>query len=129
MSASPQSLRLAEIGQIALTVRDLDRATRFYRDTLGIEPLFQVPGMSFFRCGGVRLLLGLPEDDAEVTTSHVIYYRVDDINAAHRVLVEAGVEFIHDPRPAHRDDRHELWLAFFRDPDGHTLALMSEVPV
>lgn len=129
MSATPQSLRLAEIGQIALTVHDLDRATRFYRDTLGMENLFEVPGMSFFRCGDVRLLLGLPEGDAEVTASHVIYYRVDDIKAAHRTLVEAGVEFVHDPRPVHRDDGQELWLAFFRDPDGHTLALMSEVPV
>jgi catechol 2,3-dioxygenase-like lactoylglutathione lyase family enzyme len=119
---------LAELGQIAVVVADLERATAFYRDTLGMQLLFEAPGMSFFRCGDVRLMLGLPqrEDDP---TSHILYFRVDDIDAACETLKGRGVDFIRPPRRVHRDEEHELWLAFFRDPAGHTLALMNERPM
>lgn len=120
-------LGLSQIGQIAVIVDDLERATRFYRDALGMELLFEVPGMAFFRCGEVRLMVGTPEGTDEDHPSHILYYRVEDISAAHRILAERGVEFVREPRRVHRDENHELWLAFFRDPAGHTLALMSEV--
>lgn len=119
---------LGELGQIAVVVTDLETATTFYRDALGMQLLFEVPGMTFFRCGDIRLMIGLPEGEADLS-SHILYYRVDDIDAAYETLKERGVEFIHQPRRVHRDDDHELWLAFFRDPAGHMLALMSELPV
>ena len=118
---------LSSIGQISVRITDVDRAIAFYRDQLGLTFLFQFPGMAFFNCGGVRLYLTNPENPAFAGTS-IIYFRVGSISAAHAALVAKGVAFDEPPRKIHADDRHELWLASFKDPDGNTLALMSEVP-
>ncbi len=126
MSPSHEELGLSEIGQIALTVGDVERAAAFYRDKLGMQLLFQVPNMAFFQCGSVRLMLGTAEGGA-AHPSTILYYKVEDIQKAHAALVERGVEFEREPALTHRSDDYELWLAFFRDRDGHMLALMSEV--
>lgn len=120
---------LWRIGQIAVNVQDLQRATAFYRDVLGIRLLFEVPGMAFFDCGEVRLMLGKAEQPELDHRASIIYYRVDDIAAAYRRLVERGVEFMHEPRMVHKTDESELWMAFLRDSEENVLALMSEVPV
>ncbi len=126
MNAPSDDFGLSQIGQIAITVDDVERATAFYQGALGMPLLFQVPNMAFFQCGSVRLLLGTGQGEADHPPM-VIYYRVEDIEAAHATLVERGVEFEREPALVHRGDDHELWLAFFRDSDGHMLALMSEV--
>lgn len=119
---------LSEIGQIALTVSDLDRATAFYRDALGIRHLFTAPpGMAFFDCGGVRLLLGTEESSDHGRPASILYFRVEDIEGAHQTLAGRGVVFEQEPHVAHRAQDHELWLAFFRDSEGNLHALMSEV--
>jgi len=119
---------LSEIGQIALTVTDLERATAFYRDTLGIPFLFTAPpGMAFFDCGGIRLLLGTPDLAEGKHHASVLYFRVPDIHEAHRILAERGVEFVNQPHLVHRSDTYELWLAEFHDSEGNAHALMSEV--
>ena len=120
---------LSAIGQIALTVNDLEKALPFYRDALGLPFLFEVPGMAFFDCGEVRLMLGKAEQPELDHRASIIYYRVDDIAAAYRRLVERGVEFMHEPRMVHKTDESELWMAFLRDSEENVLALMSEVPV
>ena len=120
-------IALGAIGQIAVNAHDLDRAVGFYRDTLGMTFLFQVPGMAFFDCGGVRLMVGLASEPAFDHPASVIYYRVDDIRAAHRTLAERNVEFTTPPHHVAKLPDHDLWLAFFRDTEGNTLALMSEV--
>jgi catechol 2,3-dioxygenase-like lactoylglutathione lyase family enzyme len=122
-----EDVQLGPIGQIAVNARDLERAVRFYRDTLGMKLLFQVPQMAFFDCGGVRLMLGLASEPVFDHPASVIYYRVPDIRAAHRALAGRDVEFISPPHFVAKLPDHELWLAFFRDPEGNTLALMSEV--
>ncbi len=129
METSSSEFGLSAIGQIAVTVADLERATEYYRDVLGMSLLFQAPGMAFFQCGDVRLLLGSAVGEAGDQPTHILYYKVDDIHAAHRALAARGADFVNEPRAVHRTDTQELWLAFFRDLDGHTLALMSEVPV
>lgn len=118
---------LSQIGQIAVTVHDLDRATAFYRDTLGVRFLFQVPTMSFFDCQGVRLMLARPESPEFDHPSSVIYFRVDDIDQAFESLSQRGVDLTRPHRIADLDG-YELWMAFFQDPEGNTLALMAEVP-
>lgn len=123
------TLRLNEIGQIAIVVKDIDRATRFYRDVLGMTFLFEVPGMAFFQCGGIRLMLGLADRAEFEHPASIIYYRIDDIESATAVLKDHDVGFDEAPRLVHKTDTSELWLAFFRDPDGNPLALMAEVPV
>lgn len=118
---------LGRIGQIALSVRDVPALTAFYRDTLGLEFLFDVPGkMAFFDCDGVRLMLSVPEPGLENAAS-ILYFTVDDIGAAHRTLVDRGVEFEADPRMVADMGTYELHMGFFKDPEGHVLALMSEV--
>jgi methylmalonyl-CoA/ethylmalonyl-CoA epimerase len=116
---------LESIGQISIIVKDVERARNFYRDTLGLTFLFEFPGMAFFDCGGVRLYLA-PADKPGLGTS-ILYYRVADIRASAATLESRGVAFLQQPAKVHEDARHELWLAFFKDSEDNTLALMSEV--
>ena len=118
---------LGAIGQIHVSVDDVDRAVAFYRDLLGLPLLFQVPGqpMAFFDCGGVRLYLGVPESE-EYRSRGMLYFTVDDLDEAYETLRGRGVEFASPPHPVHRDEHTELRMAFFADPDGNNLALMCE---
>jgi methylmalonyl-CoA/ethylmalonyl-CoA epimerase len=117
---------LSAIGQIGSTVKDLPAAIAFYRDTLGLKQLFEVGRMAFFDCSGIRLMLSAGETPSESYNS-ILYFRADDIQAVHRSLSGRGVSFEREPHLVARLPDHELWMAFFRDPDGNLLALMSEV--
>ena len=130
MDNKDKNLNLSSIGQIAISVSDIDVATAFYRDTLGMRFLFSAPpGMSFFDCDGVRLMLTLPEQGRdESKSSSVIYYTVEDVQQATETLKSRGVRFIGEPHIIHSTDTYDLWMSFFTDPDGNTLALMAEVP-
>jgi catechol 2,3-dioxygenase-like lactoylglutathione lyase family enzyme len=116
---------LGTIGQISMRATDIDRATAFYRDTLGLPLLFRAGTMSFFDCGGIRLMLSLPEPDFDHPGS-VVYFKVDDIQAVHTALSARGVTFLGDPHIIARLPDHELWMSFLRDSEGNTLALMHE---
>jgi predicted enzyme related to lactoylglutathione lyase len=116
---------LSQIGQIAVWVQDVERATAFYRDVLGLRFLFQFPGMAFFDAGGTRLYL--TKGQAEADRASILYYRVDSIQDAYETLRARGVEFIQKPGLTHQDERHQLWLAFANDSEGNHFALMSEV--
>ncbi len=118
---------LSTIGQIGITVTDVDRSVTFYRDALGLEFLFQYPGLGFFDCGGVRLMLSRPEGGRESCGS-VLYFRVPDIDAAFQSLAGRGVAFEGEPHVVARMPDYDLWMVFFRDPDRNLLALMCEVP-
>jgi len=123
-------MKLERIHQIAVFARDLDEAISFYRDTLGATYLtkFDPPGLVFFDFGGTRVLLEKTGPKASV------YFRVDDIHAAHQELSEKGVKFIAEPHMIFRDDGgmfgtagEEEWMAFFSDPSDNILALASRV--
>jgi catechol 2,3-dioxygenase-like lactoylglutathione lyase family enzyme len=118
---------LSRVGQIGITVHDLDRAIAFYRDTLGMRFLFRAPNLAFFDCDGLRLMLGLPERPEHNHPASILYYRADDLRAAHAVLLVRGVTFLDEPHLIARMPDHELWMAFFTDTEGNTLGLMSEV--
>jgi methylmalonyl-CoA/ethylmalonyl-CoA epimerase len=123
-----QDFGLSQIGQIAVPVGDIERAVAFYRDTLGLRFLFQAPpGLAFFDCGGVRLMLDAPAKAHAETVSSVIYFKVPDLRQAFAVLSNRGVAFEAEPHLIAKLPDHELWMAFFRDPDQNLLALMSEV--
>src|SRR5688572_22999717 len=127
MKSEPASLRLEEIGQIALTITDLNRAVAFYRDTLGLQHLFSAPpGLAFLACGSIRLMLSQAEPQGGERFSAAIYFKVADLEAAHRELTARGAAFEAAPHLVARMPDHELWMAFFRDPDRNLLALMSE---
>jgi methylmalonyl-CoA/ethylmalonyl-CoA epimerase len=115
---------LGRIAQVAVNARSIDRATAFYRDTLGMTHLFSAPPkMAFFDCAGVWLMLGEAESEEFDHPSSVLYFEVADIDAAHRALAARGVEFRDSPHLVHRAPDWELWLAFFRDSEGNTHAL------
>ncbi len=119
---------LAQIGQISMTAHDVDRATAFYRDKLGMRHLFSAPPkLSFFDCGGVRLMLSAPEKPEFDHPGSVLYFKVADIQAAHHTLASRGVSFEGEPHLIARLPTHDLWMAFFRDSENNVLALMSEV--
>ena len=121
-------VRLNCIGQIAINVRNVPVAIAFYRDVLGMTFLFELPTMGFFECGGVRLMLAKAESPEFDHRASLIYYKVDDIQQTFESLSQHGVEFAAPPRLVAPMPDHDLWMAFFRDPDQNALALMSEVP-
>ncbi len=114
------------IGQIAITVKQLDRAIAFYRDVLGLPFLFEADKMAFFDCGGTRLMLG-PSENGDATWSSIIYYKTADIQRSAELLSTRGVQFESQPRLIARMPDHQLWMAFFRDTEDNLAALMSEV--
>jgi DNA-binding CsgD family transcriptional regulator/catechol 2,3-dioxygenase-like lactoylglutathione lyase family enzyme len=118
-------LALGPIGQVARGTRDVARARRWYAEVLGLPHLYSFGTLAFFDCGGVRLFLS---EQASPGPSSILYFRVDDIRSAEAELAARGVRFTHAPHMIHRhDDGTEEWMAFFEDPDGQPLALMSQV--
>ncbi len=118
---------LAEIGQISVPVQDVERATTFYRDRLGMRYLFTAPpGLAFFACGSVRLMLSRPEGPDQPQRSSVLYFRVSEIKQAYRTLLERRVRFHDAPRLIAKMDTYDLWMAFFYDSEDNMLALMEE---
>lgn len=128
MSATPASLGITSIGQISINVHDLQRATAFYRDVLGLPLLFAVPNLAFFDCAGVRLMLGSAETPEFDHPSSILYFRVPDLNASYHKLVELGVQIVAPPRLIAPMPSYDLWMAAFRDTEGNIHQLMSEVP-
>jgi methylmalonyl-CoA/ethylmalonyl-CoA epimerase len=119
---------LDRIGQIAVVVQDVARATRFYRDVLGMTLLFEAPpGLAFFDAGGIRLMLSAPEG-ADAAGSSVLYYAVADIHAAYDTLAARGVQFEDRPHVVAALADRDVWMTFLRDSERNLLALMCEVP-
>jgi len=119
---------ISRIGQIAIHAHDVDRAATFYQDALGLKLLFKAPpGLAFFDCGGVRLMLTHPEKPEFDHPSSVLYFAVADIQAAHTAMKAKGVHFEDDPHLIAKMPDHDLWMTFFRDSEGNLLGLMSEV--
>ena len=119
---------LDRIGQIAVTVRDLARAKSYYRDTLGMRFLYEFPSLAFFDCGGIRLIMSVPERPEFDHPTSVLYYAVPDIAAAHATLVARGVVFERDPHIIAALPDRDVWMAFFRDSERNLLGLMCEKP-
>jgi catechol 2,3-dioxygenase-like lactoylglutathione lyase family enzyme len=124
------AVSLDRIGQIRINVSDVDRAVRFYRDLLGMRLLFEVPeqGLAFFDCGGVRLYFAASEPGAGTQTAP-IYYRVDGLDGVVEQLTQRGVAFDIPPQTVYRLEDVEGRMAFFRDSEGNTVALMEELPI
>ena len=125
MPADPAIRRLA---QISMNARDLERATAFYRDQLGLRFLFAAGAMAFFDLAGIRLMLALPEQAEHDHPGSILYLDVADIAASHRALVASGVTVDREPHLITRLATTDLWMAFFRDSEGNLLALSCEVP-
>jgi DNA-binding CsgD family transcriptional regulator/catechol 2,3-dioxygenase-like lactoylglutathione lyase family enzyme len=118
-------MTLGPMAQIARTVKDIAAARRWYGEVLGLPHLYSFGNLAFFDCGGVRLYLS--EGDGN-TSESIIYFRVDDVRAAHTVLEARGVAFLNAPHMVHRHaDGVEEWMAEFKDEEGRPLAIMAQV--
>ena len=127
--ANELNLAGRKLMQVALTVRDLDRARTFYRDTLGLNLMFEAGTMLFFDIGGQRLMVGLAEKpDQLVGGSTYIYFDAPDLPDLVAALKSKGVEMIGNTETLQRSETHELKLQFFKDPDGNQIGLMGMVP-
>jgi len=128
MSTATAGIGISRIGQIAINASDVERAASFYQNTLGLTLLFNAPpGLAFFDCGGVRLMLARPEKPEFDHASSILYFVVPDIQAAHAALKEKKVRFEDEPHVVARMSDHDLWMVFFRDSEGNLMGLMSEV--
>lgn len=128
MNTVAAGIGISRIGQIAINAHDVERACAFYQDKLGLKFLFKAgPGLAFFDCGGVRLMLTHPEKPEFDYPSSILYFSVPDIQAAHAAMKDKGAHFEDEPHVIARMPDHDLWMAFFRDTEGNLLGLMSEV--
>jgi methylmalonyl-CoA/ethylmalonyl-CoA epimerase len=119
---------ISRVGQIAINAHDVERAAAFYQDALGLQLLFKAgPGLAFFDCGGVRLMLTRPEKPEFDHPSSILYFAVADIHAAHEKMQGNGVRFEDEPHLLAKMPDHDLWMVFFRDSEGNLMGLMSEV--
>ena len=122
---SPTPL-LANICQIALTSADPPALAGFYRDTLGFPVLFEAAGMIFFQSGATRLMIGPNHHNAKIGGEDVtLYFEPQDWNVAEAKLEAAGVAFTHPAQVLQQAPGRELALRAFKDPEGHSLALMG----
>ena len=127
MNSNTPNFALSDIGQIGLTVSDLEKAVAFYRDALGMKHLFNAPpSMAFFAAGNMRLMLSRPEKPDSERLGCALYFKVADIQTAREALAARGIIFEVEPHRLAKMPDHELWMAFFRDPDRNLLALMCE---
>ncbi|HUQ08766.1 MAG TPA: VOC family protein [Steroidobacteraceae bacterium] len=119
-----KNLSISHIGQIARSVSDTAASEKWYREVLGLRHLYTFGTLAFFEVGGTRLMLS---QEGGAAKESILYLKVADIAAAHQELQSRGVKFTHAPHMIHRHaDGTEEWMAFFEDPDGRPLAVMSQ---
>jgi catechol 2,3-dioxygenase-like lactoylglutathione lyase family enzyme len=108
---------------ISVPVTDVERATRFYEETLGLPKLSGPEGgFPEFQLGeNVSVyLLDMTKIGSSFTAPHAahIALRVPDVAAARAELEAKGVAFAGDIL-----DTGVCHMAFFRDPDGNQFML------
>jgi methylmalonyl-CoA/ethylmalonyl-CoA epimerase len=121
-------LDLSRVGQVAISVADVDRAERFYEGALGLRKLYRFGDLVFFDCAGLRLMIGKAENPADIGRASTLYFRCADMALAVAELKRRGVPFVDEPHLIAPMEDHDLWMTFFRDPDDHLMALMQEAP-
>ena len=127
MSIANVKVGISRLGQIQIRAQDVERAAKFYEDVVGLKLLFKAPpGLAFFDCGGVRMMIDHPEKPEFDHPSSILYFAVPDIQAAHAQLKQSGVRFEDEPHLIARMPDHDLWMTFFRDSEDNLMALMSE---
>jgi predicted enzyme related to lactoylglutathione lyase len=127
MSSPAAACAITHIGQIAINIRDTDRAIDFYQNKLQLPFLFRAGNLAFFQCGQTRLMLSAPEKREFDHPSSILYFSVSNLRDTFTSMKSRGVDFIDEPHLIAKLPDHELWMCFFHDSEGNTLGLMSEV--
>ncbi len=127
MNTTAAGIGISRLGQVAIVVQDVERAAGFYQDVLGLKLLFKAPpGLAFFDCGGVRLMLSRPEKPEHDHPGSILYFAVPDIQAAYLKMKANGARFEGEPHLVAKMPDHDLWMTFFRDSENNLMGLMSE---
>jgi len=126
--AEPKEFALTKVAQIAVRVKDVNRAATFYCDKLGMKLLLKQTNLAVLDCGGLSIFLTLPENEAEGTHNSIIYFDVEDIQKAARSLTEGGVTLVEKPNKVGKLGTVEVWIAIFRDSEENLMGLRSMVP-
>jgi methylmalonyl-CoA/ethylmalonyl-CoA epimerase len=121
-------IALNQLDQVSLGVNDVGVAEEFYSQKLGLRKLYRFGDLVFYDCAGVRLFLEKSRSQPFVPNGSVLYFRTPDITVAVRELEARGVSFTDKPHLIAPMEDHDLWMTFFKDPAGNTLALMQEAP-
>jgi catechol 2,3-dioxygenase-like lactoylglutathione lyase family enzyme len=120
------SSSLTGILQVAITVTEIDRATAFYRDALGLPVLMTAPNMAFFNCGGVRLYLSSGQGPEHTGGNSFLYFKTPDINAFLTGAKAKAITIHQEPNVIARMPDHDLWLMWIKDSEGNLLGIMEE---
>src|SRR5271166_5594528 len=125
MNRTAAGIGITRLGQVAINAKDVDRTAAFYQNVLGLKLLFKAPpGLAFFDCGGVRLMLSPPEKPEHDHPSSILYFAVPDIQAAYVKMKQNGARFEDQPHLIAKMPDHDLWMTFFRDSENNLLSLM-----
>src|ERR1700722_989080 len=128
MNTSAAGIGISRLGQVAIVAQAVERGAGFYQDVLGLKLLFKAPpGLAFFDCGGVRLMLSRPEKPEHDHPGSILYFAVPDIQAAHRKMKANGTRLEDEPHLVAKMPDHDLWMTSFRDSENNLMALMCEV--
>jgi methylmalonyl-CoA/ethylmalonyl-CoA epimerase len=128
MLNAPPPFAAGALGQVALTVSDVERAKVFYRDTLGLPLLFEAgPTLAFLQAGDVRLMLTVPQGHGAVGFNSVLYFRVQGIGLTHNAILARGAAPERPPELVAQMPDYDLWMSFVRDPEGNLIGLMEEI--
>jgi methylmalonyl-CoA/ethylmalonyl-CoA epimerase len=119
--------KLSDIGQIAITVSDVEVALEFYRDILGLSFLFSpAPTLAFLAAGSLRIMLSTPQGAGIVGASSTLYFKTQNIETSYASIIARGATVERAPQLAAKMPDHDLWIGFVRDPDGNLVGLMEE---
>jgi len=120
-------VQLSDIGQISITVNDVNTVLPFYRDILGLKYLFSPESnLAFLAAGTVRIMITTPQGAGEAGGNSILYFKVRDIEATHAAIIANGAVNERAPQLAAKLPDHELWLGFVRDPESNLIGLMEE---
>ncbi len=115
-----------------IAVKDLDRARKFYEDTLGLSAKEEMSGEVLTVKSGQTPITVYRSEFAGTNKATALTFEVDDINSEVRELKEKGIFFEHyeleglTPKGDIFEGEGGFKTAWFKDPDGNILSLIEE---
>jgi len=106
---------------ITFYVSDLEKAAKFYEETLGLEKKYEYSSYAGFECGGVEIGL-IPKPKEKVSpVSPSVEFIVDDVDKVYKNLKNKGVRFVKELHDEPLGGRQTT----FTDPDGNVLEVVQ----
>jgi catechol 2,3-dioxygenase-like lactoylglutathione lyase family enzyme len=114
-----------------LAVRNIDAATRFYEDTLGLKRVGEEgPDLIVFKSGNTRLNVYQSEKAGTNQATAVTWAVGEEVESVVRELKAKGVKFEHYEMPEMKRQGDvyvdgDMKVAWFKDPDGNILNIVN----